>query len=78
MGKILTLIFSPVDQVTIYFLKDQINGKKKRIYGPDVRHITIPAYENLTLKNIAEFAGDHPRVNDYLPDGREVMKMSKQ
>jgi len=43
-----------------------------------VRHITIPAYEGLTLKDIAGFAGDHPRVNDYLPDGKEVMKMPKQ
>ena len=66
------------DQVTIYFLKDQVSGRKKRIYGPNVQHITIPAYEGLTLKDIAEFAQDHPQVNDYLPDGKEVMKMSKQ
>ena len=64
--------------MTIYFLKDQVSGRKKRIYGPNVHHITIPAYEGLTLKDIAEFAQDHPQVNDYLPDGKEVMKMSKQ
>ena len=69
--------FSSTDQVTIYFLKDQISGAKKRVRGPDVQHITIPAYEGLALKNIAEFAGQHPQVNDYLPDGKEVMKMSK-
>ena len=77
MGKILTFLFSPTDQVTIYFLKDQINGKKKRIYGPDVRHITIPAYEGLALKDIAMFSNQHTQVNDYLPDSKEVMKMPK-
>ena len=30
------------EQVTIYFLKDLISGKKKKIYGKDVRHVTIP------------------------------------
>ena len=74
----LTIFVLISDQVTIYFLKDQVSGRKKRIYGPNVHHITIPAYEGLTLKDIAEFAQDHPQVNDYLPDGKEVMKMSKQ
>ena len=28
--------------VTIYFLKDLATGKKKRVYGKEVRHIAIP------------------------------------
>ena len=31
-----------IEQVTIYFLKDLISGKKKKIYGKDVRHVAIP------------------------------------
>ena len=31
-----------IEQVTIYFLKVLISGKKKKIYGKDVRHVTIP------------------------------------
>ena len=47
------LIFSLADQVTIYFLNELSNGTKKIIYGKDVRHISIPHYEGLTLKDIA-------------------------
>jgi len=46
--------------VTIYFLKDLICGTKRRIQGPQVRHITIPAYEGLALKDIAVFTDAHP------------------
>ena len=77
MRKFLTILFHTADQVTIYFLKALISGEKKRIYGPDVRHITIPAYEGLALKDIALFSNQHPQVNDYLHDGKEVMKMPK-
>ena len=41
--------------MTIYFLKDLISGKKKKIYGKDVRHVTIPQYENLTIEAISNF-----------------------
>ena len=69
---------SPADTVTIYFLKDLTSGVKKKIYGKEVRHITIPAYEGLALRDIATFSDQHPQVDDYLPDGKEVMKMPKQ
>ena len=64
--------------MTIYFLKDLISGVKKRVYGHQVRHITIPAYEGLAIRNIAAFTNLHGRVHDYLPDGKEVLKMPKQ
>ena len=44
-----------LEQITIYFLKDLMCGKKKKIYGKDVRHISIPHYEGLAIKDIANF-----------------------
>jgi len=35
-------IYTPIETVTIYFLKDLIMGKKRRIWDKDVRHIAIP------------------------------------
>ena len=44
-----------LDQVTIYFLKDLVSGAKKKIYGKEVRHISIPQYKGLTINDIAAF-----------------------
>jgi len=66
------------DCVTIYFLKDLMTGKKKCkcnlciadhfvrnsvIKGKDVRHVSVPQYEGLTIEKIAEFLdGGHQDV----------------
>ena len=66
-----------IEQVTIYFLKDLISGKKKKIYGKDVRHVTIPQYENLTIEAISNFVTQYGEVEDYLPDAIEIPKIPK-
>ncbi len=73
---LLDLVFA--DCVTIYFLKDLVMGKKKKILGKDVRHIAIPQYEELTINKIAEFVGPYPVVDDYLPIRKEIPKVPKQ
>ena len=71
-------VFLPAyEQVTIYFLKDLISGTKKPIYGNQVRHVTIPQYEGLTLNDIADFVTKHANVQPYLPDGKEIQKVPK-
>ena len=45
--------------------------------GHEVRHIAIPQYEGLTIADMAGFVSQHPEVNDYLPDGKEVLKIPK-
>jgi len=41
--QILTFLsFIYAEQVTIYFLKDLVAGRKKRIKGKDVKWIAIP------------------------------------
>ena len=63
--------------MTIYFLKDFISGKKKKIYGKDVRHVTVPQYENLTIEAISKFVTQYKHVGDYLPDPIEIPKVPK-
>ena len=58
--------------MTIYFLKDLISGAKTAVYGPEVRHVTIPQYEGLGIKDIAEFVKTKAVVYPYLPDGKEL------
>ena len=64
--------------MTIWFLKEMISGQKKVVYAKDVRHIAIPGYEGLTLKDIAGFLQNYREVIDYLPDGNEIRKVPKQ
>ena len=45
--------------------------------GKEVRHITVPAYDNCSLNAIADFCHKYPDVFNYLPDGSEVHKVPK-
>lgn len=59
-------------------MKDLISGKKKRILGKNLRHISIPQYEGLSIKDIAGFTNEYGSVAAYLPDGKEIHKTPKQ
>ena len=76
-GKTTNFYFYSTEQVTIYFLKDLMSGAKKSIFGPDVRHVSIPQYEGLGLKEIGEFVSSKANVLMYLPDGKEIHKVPK-
>ena len=41
-------------------------------------HIHVPAYENLTIKCIADFASQHPEIALYMPDPPDLGKVPKQ
>ena len=44
-----------------------------------VRHVTVPQYEGLALKDIAQVLNEfHPEVYEYLPDSMEIHKVSKE
>jgi len=45
--------------VTIYFLKDLIAGTKKTIPADDIKHLAIPQYESLSVKEIRKFISEH-------------------
>ena len=70
--------FMPLEQVTIYFLKDLMAGSKKSIQGKNVAWIAIPQYEGLTIDKIAAFVAPYNVVADYLPHAKELGKLPKQ
>ena len=80
------------EQVSIYFLKDVVSKQKKcrctasfpltvfflGVKSKDVRHISVPQYEGLVLKDIAAFLNSgRQKVWDYMPDSQEIHKVSK-
>ena len=82
----------PYANVTIYFLKDIISGHKKckslpnntrfltclDINNANVRHMTVPHYESLTINKIGEFCQAHQETYLYLPDLKEMPKIPRQ
>ena len=44
-----------------------------------MRHISVPQYEGLSLKDIANYLRNgHQQVADYFPDDQEVPKLGKE
>ena len=42
-----------------------------------MRHISVPQYEGLSLRHIAEWCtGNYPEVFDYMPDAQDMHKVS--
>ena len=53
-------------------------GKKKYIKNDKLRHLEIPHYSTLTVKEIYSFIGDHPDTHIYYPDAKEVPRLPRQ
>jgi hypothetical protein len=70
----------PQDTVTIWHLRDQANGTKDWVRGDSIKHLSVPFYEDLSIKKILEWAQVHcPTVLDrYFPIERETLRMPRQ
>ena len=64
--------------ITIYFLKDLIEGKRKFVPMERVNHIHVPAYETLKLEEIFSFFLQHQAVIPFMPEDKELRRMPKQ
>ena len=76
--------------VTQYFLKQLINGEKKRkscilhivlhlgINCDDFKYIYCPQYENISVKNMLQEASNDPDLMKYLPDKEEIHLLPRQ
>ena len=73
------LFVSPPPTVTIYHIKDMLNGNKEKIYSKDVKHITVPYFDNLTVEDMLDFiANGYPKAVNSLPTRRkETLKMPR-
>ena len=47
------------------------------INNANVRHVTAPHYETLTIEKIGEFCNLHPEVYVYFPDNKEMPKIPR-
>ena len=45
---------APYECLTIYFLKSIISGSKRFINSDRVKHLSLPQYEGLSIKDILE------------------------
>jgi len=49
------------------------------ILSKNVRHISVPYYESLSIQKIQEFCQQHPNaIDSYLPIPRELHKISRE
>jgi hypothetical protein len=55
-----------------------VNGVKKYIKSDNIRHLAIPQYDTLTIKQLFAFLCQHRRVCQYFPIEKEMGKISKQ
>ena len=68
-----------MDVVTIYHLRDLAAGKRTKIHCDDVKVLTIPHYEGLTISTMLKFAEAYPAVGQALPaEPREVLKLPRE
>jgi hypothetical protein len=69
----------PLDTVTIWHLRDQAMGKKGRIRGDDVKHLVVPMYDSLSIKQILLWANANcPEViGQYLPFEKELLRFPR-
>jgi hypothetical protein len=67
-----------IHTVTVYFLKDLIEGKKKYVPMSKVVHVHVPAYETLKLEEIFTFFMQHEEVIFFMPHEKELRKTPKQ
>ena len=61
----------------MYFLKDLISGTKRRIKNTEVKHISVPQYEGLGIKEMSQFLQAYPDIANYLPEMIEIPRLPK-
>ena len=66
------------ENVTIYFLKQLVAGKKKFLHADRVQHLSVPHYEGLDLREFFAQAAQHPETAAYFPDDDEFRKLTRQ
>ena len=74
----MNVFLPPFENVTVWHLRDIQSGAKKRIKSADVKHINVPQFEGLSIKDMQTFAEQYPGVSRYLPIEKEAEKLPRQ
>ena len=68
----------PFENVTVWHLKDVQSGAKKRIKSDQAKHINVPQFEGLSIKDMQAFATAYPQLARYFPIEKEMEKLPRQ
>ena len=69
---------SDYDTMTVWHMRDLCSGSRRRIYGKDVKHLNVPHFEGLTIKNMLAFGNNFDKVRESLPIvEKEVHKLPR-
>ena len=58
---------SSYETMTIFHMRDMVSGQRTKIKQTNVKHITVPNFEGLTLETMLEYAAQHQNVMAALP-----------
>ena len=65
--------------MTVWHMKDLVNGKRKLLKSKDIKHVDIPQFEGLAIKDLLQFAEPYKDVVMALPMTKvEVDKLPRQ
>ena len=68
----------PFENVTVWHLRDIQSGTKKRISSDQAKHINVPQFEGLSIKDMQAFATAYPQLARYFPIEKEMEKLPRQ
>ena len=74
-------IYCPsIDTITVWHLRDMVDGKKGKVLVDQMRHLQVPHYEELTIEKVVEWARQHYSAfaDRYFPIDRELFKFPRQ
>jgi hypothetical protein len=68
------------DTITTWHLRDMANNAKGMIKATEIKHLSVPFYDSLSIEKILDWANQHhPGVLDrYFPIQRELDKFPRQ
>ena len=67
-----------IECVTIFFLKELACSERKYIKSDKARHLSVPHFEGLTVKEFLEYANQHPGLHLYFPPEKEIDKLPRR
>jgi hypothetical protein len=73
-------IYCPgINTITVWHLRDMVDGKKGKILSSEMRHLQVPFYEELTIEKIVEWARTSYKAfsERYFPIDRELFKFPR-
>ncbi len=70
---------SSIETMTVWHMKDLVNGNRKMIKSKDIKHVIIPQFEGLAIHDLMDFARQYDDVLAALPMVEtELKKLPRQ